>query len=110
MRIEKLVRIEKLLWKLDEFCPVCGQGSSLTFLTCPECSRTIIACDEEGTVFPNPGDLTEQAETVCDVWISTYTRCPHCAAETELRFSTEEEVRCTGLRESASRRPTILRR
>ena len=66
------------------------------FLTCPSCGKVIIACDEEGTLFPNPKDLTLQANYSCDPWISTVTQCPQCATVQQFRFSTGDEIQSIG--------------
>ena len=83
---------------LNRVCPVCEQGSSLLFLTCPNCGNVVIACDEEGTLFPNPKDLALQADYSCDPWISTATQCPECASVQQFRFSTSEEIQSLGFR------------
>jgi hypothetical protein len=81
---------------LNRLCPVCEQGSSLLFLTCARCGKVIIVCDEEGTLFPNPMDLEDQADYPCDPWISTVTKCPACQTVQEFRFSSGEEIQGLG--------------
>jgi hypothetical protein len=76
------------VWTLNQLCPVCEQGSSLTFNTCKKCNELILICDEENTLFPNPKDLTKR-----EGWIGT---CPHCKVFYCLRFSTSEEIQRLG--------------
>lgn len=49
-------------WTLKQLCPVCGQGSSLALVCCPQCGRLAVVCEEEGTVFPEPRDLSATAD------------------------------------------------
>jgi hypothetical protein len=90
------MEITRPKFTLNRLCPVCEQGSSLLFLTCPACGKVIIACDEEGSVFPNPQDLGVPASYPCDPWISTATRCPGCGTVQEFRFSSGEEIQQLG--------------
>ena len=90
------MKIQNSKWHLNQYCPVCEQGNSLIFLTCPICKKIILACDEEGTVFPEPNDLKLKGSWPCDVWYSTFTKCPHCAVETDFKFSTGEEIQLAG--------------
>jgi Zn ribbon nucleic-acid-binding protein len=90
------MNISRPRFMLKGFCPVCEQGSSLLFLTCPVCAKVIIACDEEGTLFPNPKDLNQQADYPCDPWISTITKCPQCQTTQEFRLSSGEEIQECG--------------
>lgn len=91
------MRIGKPRFTLNDLCPFCQQRSSLLFLTCPTCGKVIIACDEDGTVYPNPPDLDDHASTTCDPWISTTTLCPECRGVHEFRYSTGEEIQQLGI-------------
>ena len=77
-RSPKNMKIEKPKFTLKQFCPNCDQGEALLFLTCPNCQSIVIACDEEGSVFPNPKDLSRQASWSCDPWSSTVTKPDLC--------------------------------
>jgi hypothetical protein len=90
------MKIEKPKFTLKNACPNCGQGAALLFLTCPNCDAVIIACDEEGSVFPDPKDLAKQASWSCNPWVSTVTKCPHCAKEGNFSFSTGKEIQNLG--------------
>jgi endogenous inhibitor of DNA gyrase (YacG/DUF329 family) len=57
-----MVRVVPPTWWMRRECPSCGQGSSLAFMSCPGCGRLIVVCQEEGTVFPEPRDLSVTAE------------------------------------------------
>ena len=81
---------------LKQPCPVCEQGE-LIFLTCPVCEKVVVACNEEGSLFPTPTELATAAPWSCDVWISATTKCPHCNAVHEFRLSTETEIHDAGV-------------
>lgn len=90
------MNVTKPKFFLKQICPVCEQGSSLLFLTCPSCSTVILVCIEEGTLFANPKALIQQAAWSCDSWVSTFTKCPTCMKENEFVCSTGEEIQKTG--------------
>jgi ribosomal protein S27AE len=90
------MKIQKPKFTLKRTCPNCGQGSALLFLTCPNCKAVIIACGEEGTVFPDPKDLANQASWSYDPWTSTVTKCPHCRKEASFAYSTGEDIQNLG--------------
>jgi hypothetical protein len=52
------VQAQAPTWTLKRSCPVCEQGSCLVFVACPECARLAIQCDEDGSVFLDPHDLS----------------------------------------------------
>jgi hypothetical protein len=81
---------------LNRVCPVCEQGSSLLFLACPGCGTVVLACDEDGTLFPDPKQLKNQADYSCDPWISTIMKCPGCGAVPEFRLASAEEIQKLG--------------
>jgi hypothetical protein len=85
---------QKLLLKKP--CPACGQGFSLVPLRCPHCFATVLACEEDGTVFPKLDDLSQQSTAVCDVWHSAFTRCPRCLQEALFDFAGAADVRRAG--------------
>ena len=76
-------------------CPNCGEGD-VAPLTCPSCEKLMFACNEAGCLFRRfPGADLEGWP--CDVWTSTYTRCPHCRVEVGMHFSSDEEIEAHGL-------------
>jgi hypothetical protein len=79
-------------------CPNCAQPGSLVFLSCTACRTIILACAEEGSVFPEPLDLSVQATWTCDPDRSHVTRCPTCAIPVEFRFATGDEIQALGFR------------
>lgn len=91
------MRIGRPKFTLNRNCPVCEQGTSLLFLTCPSCGKVIMACDEEGTVFVSPPSLADQATYPCDPWVSTITRCPACKTVQEFYYSSGEEIQNLGI-------------
>jgi hypothetical protein len=50
------------VWTLKQDCPVCGQGSCLALVSCPQCRRLAVVCIEEGTALPEPRDLSFKAD------------------------------------------------
>src|SRR5215813_9783107 len=80
-------------------CPCdCGGEGSLVFISCPSCHHVALACDEIGTVFPNPRDLSRAS---CGSWLlasGSRANCPGCdkAPLTEFWYSTGDEVQSIG--------------
>jgi hypothetical protein len=77
-------------WWLNKVCPVCRQGSSLSFSTCNNCKKVVLHCEEEGTLFPDPKNLKK---FVSDEW--NYS-CPHCKETGSLESSTSDEIQAFG--------------
>jgi len=92
------MKIAEPKWKLNKICPVCEQGDALTFLACPKCGMVVLACEEEGTLFPDPTNLEKTASWSCDVWQTTHTRCPHCNEINDYRFPKGEEIQAIGFK------------
>lgn len=92
------MKITEPKWHLKIICPVCEQGEVLTFLACPKCKKMVLACEEEGTLFPDPKDLNNHASLSCEVWSSTLLRCPHCSAINDFRFPKGEEIQAIGFK------------
>jgi hypothetical protein len=65
------MELRKPTWRLRALCPVCGQGGCLALLACPACDRVVVACEEEGTVFPDAGNLLVTAS-------HDLSLCPGC--------------------------------
>ena len=76
-------------------CECCSEQGALCFSTCPNCGYVILVCDEVGTVFPNPKNLTEAIYGAIDT--PSYL-CPNCKAVSlsEFRDSTSEEIQNLG--------------
>jgi len=90
------MEVDKPVWKLKFICPVCEQGSSLTLLTCPSCGHVLAACDEDGTVFPDPRRL-DIRDDACDPWPSEQMQCPKCGGSVHFTSSTADEIQAFGL-------------
>jgi hypothetical protein len=45
-----VANIKTSTWQRPELCPICHQGSALTFRTCPECTSAILIYEKEGTL------------------------------------------------------------
>ncbi len=85
----------KPVWTLKRLCPICGQGSSLTLLACSDCEKVVVACEEEGTVFLNPQDLSQQ-QTAWSSFRSYVTDCSGCEQNSEFRVATSDEAQRAG--------------
>src|SRR6476620_8121049 len=77
----------------------CGGQGVLTLITCPGCGHVALACDEVGTVFPDPHDLTKPS---CGSWLladGSRAVCPKCGKVplAEFEYSTGEELQSAGL-------------
>jgi hypothetical protein len=67
------MKIVASVWHARRNCPVCEQGNSLAFRSCPRCALVIVLCEEEGSVFPNPRALDAPAQG-----LGSETACPSC--------------------------------
>jgi endogenous inhibitor of DNA gyrase (YacG/DUF329 family) len=72
------------IWTLKALCPICGQGSCLALVSCPECGRLAVVCDEEGSFFPEPRDLSKIA--------AASSACPTCARVSASSFIPASDV------------------
>lgn len=59
------------IWYLNKNCPVCGQGSSLVPIKCPQCNHVLVQCDEELTIFKDYRSINLNN-------IHTNPNCPQC--------------------------------
>src|SRR5664279_2274877 len=90
------MEVDKIVWHLRasrcEFCS--GQGA-LYFASCPGCGAVVLVCDEVGTVFPDPRDLSRAVQCGLD---NPSCRCPGCAlvALEAFRNSTSDEIQRLG--------------
>ena len=84
------MEVRQPIWTLARPCPVCDQGSCLELLVCTACGVLCVACSEEGTLFPNPRDLSVRA-----VRPGGEVRCPSCSAA--LRAATGAEIQRAGI-------------
>src|SRR5678815_3353898 len=60
-------------WRLRKMCPVCEQGQSLAFRSCPGCAEVVVVCEEAGRVIVNPRTLELSAPE-----IGERSPCPNC--------------------------------
>ena len=89
------MEISNPIWQLKSpRCNCCSEQGALCFFTCPNCEYIILVCDEVGTVFPKPKDLTEATYGAID---SPYL-CPNCERVklSDFRNSTGEEIQDLG--------------
>ena len=95
----RVVEISSPSFRLREpRCPcLCGGEGLLTFITCPGCGHVTVACDEVGTVFVSPRDLSELSGAS---WLSGFEDglCPKCrdVSLRDFRFSTGDEIQAVG--------------
>lgn len=84
------------VWQLKASrCDCCAGQGALCFSSCPACGAVVLVCDEVGTVFPNPFDLSQAVQCGLD---DPSCKCPGCAqiAVSAFRNSTWEEIRRLG--------------
>jgi hypothetical protein len=82
-------------WLKNRRCDCCSEQGALCFSTCPNCSQVILICDEVGTVFPNPTDLTQAIYGAIE---ATSYVCPSCkkVSFAGFRNSTSDEIQNLG--------------
>ena len=78
-----------------ERCPVCEGQGELCFFACPTCSRLVLVCAEEFSVFAELRSADRQF--YCEVNDST-CRCPGCGQTpiTSFREATSEQILAAG--------------
>lgn len=76
-------------------CGCCSEQGTLCFSSCPNCCYVILVCDEVGSVYPNPKDLTEGTYGAFD---DPSFLCPNCSnvALSAFRDSTSDEIQSLG--------------
>jgi hypothetical protein len=86
------VHIRPPVWTLKKLCPVCGQGSCLVFVACPGCNHLAIECDEEGSIFLNPRDLSLASHE------PSTALCPGCSSHLVASFpvATDASIQAAG--------------
>jgi hypothetical protein len=78
------------IWHLKRICPICEQGSSLAFISCPNCGYLAIQCEEEGTIFINPKDISSSGASNRDL---NEIKCPKCDSKlSEYKTATSQEI------------------
>jgi hypothetical protein len=89
-----MVQIDRPIWYSRQLCPVCRQGPSLVFCTCPHCGHVLLECAEEGTVFANPRELSAGGQN------TGYSSedCPQCHTYKvrEFRPATSADLQAAG--------------
>jgi hypothetical protein len=59
----------------------------LAFMRCQQCDALTVVCEEDGTIFPSPRDLSQYASGA---------GCPHCGALGRLAEATGEQILAAG--------------
>ena len=78
-----------------ERCPVCEGESELCFFACPSCSRLVLICAEEFSVFAELRSTERQVYGVID---DSACMCPGCGRVpvTSFREATTEQILAAG--------------
>jgi len=79
-------------------CPCdCDENGLLVFMSCPQCGKVVLACDEIGNVFDNLEDPFRSRPLV--LWRSSHQHCPACdkVELADFVFATEEALLSSGL-------------
>lgn len=76
-------------------CSCCSEQGALCFATCPNCNYIVLICDEVGSVYPNPKDLSQGIYGAFDD--STFL-CPKCGETplSDFRDSRSDEIQSLG--------------
>jgi hypothetical protein len=76
------MQIDKPTWHLKKRrCPcACGGEVFLVFSACPKCRSLMLECDEVGTIFPNPNDLSKEMDWIENAEGCPTFSCPYCNA------------------------------
>ena len=83
-------------WSLiNPRCDCCSEQGALCFASCPNCNYVVLICDEVGTIFPNPKDLTHAVYGAFDT--PSYL-CPNCGKTplANFRDSISDEIQALG--------------
>lgn len=94
------MKVVRPKFTLKRPCPNCEQGSSLVLYACRACGNLIVACDEEGSIFPNPMDLSRHAQQSSDSWSLTGTQCPRCNNIGGFELATGDDIQAFGIQVS----------
>jgi hypothetical protein len=84
------MQIDSPAWQLKKTCPCCKEGY-LILHTCENCNKIVAICDEVGTIFNDP--LNISAESISD----DGDRCPACKQEKTFSLSKDFELINLGL-------------
>src|SRR5881628_3769970 len=76
----------------------CGGEGVLVFITCPGCGYVAVACDEIGTVFASPRDLSLPPYGCWFAASGSRETCPGCGKVplADYEYSTAEEIQSVG--------------
>lgn len=98
------MEIGQSIWRLKGKCQCfgcTGMGGELEFITCPNCGKVMLECNEVGTIFPDPRN-TNPNDPQNKKWIHSEdeadTICPKCKKIkiVDFRYSTSDEIKALG--------------
>jgi len=84
------MQIDSPAWQLKKPCPSCKEGYLILY-TCANCNKIVAICDEVGTIFNDPLNISEESISDGD------DRCPACKQEKTFRLSKDFELLNLGL-------------
>ena len=93
-----MVNVVTPIWYLSQPCPVCGQGSALVLVACPQCEHVAAECTEEESCFADARRLDANSQGD-----SPSLLCPACHAA-PLEKSCLRRLNKFKQRDSAARR------
>lgn len=89
--------MDKIYMLKNSRCICCDGEGSLVFLSCPECFKVVLMCDEVGSIFDNLKD--HRASQPLVVWKSAKQKCPCCgkAFLSDFNPATENQIKEAGI-------------
>jgi len=84
------MQIDSPAWQLKKTCPCCKEGYLILY-TCVNCNKIVAICDEVGTIFSDPLNISEKSIPNAD------DRCPVCKQDKAFRLSKDFELINLGL-------------
>ena len=87
-------------WFLNRDCPcISGCQGKLVFKTCLNCGKIILVCDEIGTIFLDPKNVSELEESM-HAEAEEIAVCPKCSKikVSKFRNSTNDEIISLGFK------------
>ena len=92
-----MVNVVTPIWYLSQPCPVCGQGSALVLVACPQCEHVAAKCAEEESCFADARRINANSQND-----SPSLLCPACHTVPLEKFvlASSEQIQAAGFSRS----------